>query len=210
MSELAERLSARAALAGVVVPAALAPQLTAYYELLAHWNETINLTSLDDPNEAIDRLLLEPLAASCFLPSGSSLIDLGSGGGSPAIPLALASGSTRLVMVESRERKAAFLREAIRELGLSRTASVEMCRFEELSHRDGFNGAFGVVSVRAVRLDATSFQAIGRFLAPNGMAALLRSAAGELSVQLPQELAPARSESLLGHSTARLTLLRRL
>jgi len=123
--------------------ASLTEQLLTYYRVLSHWNRKMNLTSLAEPAEAVDRMLLEPVAAAPHLPHGIDLIDLGSGGGSPAIPLALALSARRLVMVESRLRKAAFLREVLRELGLSGT--VEAARFEEVATRSAFGGAFGVV-----------------------------------------------------------------
>jgi len=64
-----------------------------YYELLERWNRTINLTSLRNRDAAMDRLLIEPIAASTFLPNRPRLMDIGSGGGSPAIPLAIATGA---------------------------------------------------------------------------------------------------------------------
>ena len=88
------------------------PKLVTYLELLWKWNRKINLTAILEPEMAIDRLLLEPLAAAAHLPAGGMLADLGSGGGSPAIPLALALSPSKLLMVESRSRKASFLREA--------------------------------------------------------------------------------------------------
>jgi hypothetical protein len=69
---LAEVLAERAGLSGLSVPPALAERLIAYYSLLSHWNRKINLTSLSDPKEAVDRLLLEPVAAAASLPSGLS------------------------------------------------------------------------------------------------------------------------------------------
>src|SRR3954451_7573204 len=106
LRDVADVLADRAAHAGLVIPDTLATQLAVYYQVLAHWNRKINLTSLSDSDEAVDRLLLEPVAAAAQLPQAVELIDLGSGGGSPAIPLALAIGAPHLVMVESRVRKA--------------------------------------------------------------------------------------------------------
>jgi 16S rRNA (guanine527-N7)-methyltransferase len=145
----------------------------AFYELLQRWNRTINLTSLSDPDEAIDRLLLEPVAASAALPSAARLIDLGSGGGSPAIPLSLAGSASMLVMVESRSRKAAFLREAVRELGL--TAVVENARFEDVALRVEYRERMDLVSIRAVRLDSAVFAAAAAFLPPGGQVALFET-----------------------------------
>lgn len=210
MPDMAERLVQRAALSGLTVAGPLVVKFTAYLHLLERWNEKINLTSLVDPDEAVDRLILEPLAAAARVPSGGRLIDLGSGGGSPAIPLALASGAAKLVMVESRERKAAFLREAIRHLGLSPMASVEARRFEELAEHEDFVGAFDMVSIRAVRTDLRILATTARFLAPSGLVALFRGPSGApLPEGLPSTLAHVATVPLLKQSNARLTLLRR-
>lgn len=173
LDDIAHVLASRAAHAGLQIPEPLASRLIVYFQILSHWNRKINLTSLSDPDEAVDRLLLEPVSAAAHLPVGGELIDLGSGGGSPAIPLALASGSRRLVMVESRTRKAAFLREAMRELGL--TGSVETVRFGELASAAPHRGRFDLLSVRAVRLDEAAFSTMADLLRPGGLAALFRT-----------------------------------
>ena len=172
-ASLAERLEARAVAAGVDLPSALRDRLLAYYELLSKWNRTINLTSLSDPDAAIDRLLLEPLLAAGVLPQPAAMMDLGSGGGSPAIPLALALDSPHLVMVESRGRKAAFLREAAREVGLH--ATVEAARFEDLVGRPDYRSAMDLVSMRAVRMDAATLDIAREFAKPGGSLALFTS-----------------------------------
>jgi len=172
-ASLAARLEARAGAAGVDLESALRDRLLAYYELLSKWNQTINLTSLSDPDAAIDRLLLEPLLAARVLPQPAAMMDLGSGGGSPAIPLALALDSPRLVMVESRGRKAAFLREAARLAGLH--ATVEAARFEDLADRPDYRGAMDLVSMRAVRMDAATLDIASAFAKPGGSLALFTS-----------------------------------
>lgn len=171
--ELSALLSERARLAGVAIAAPLQEKLLAYYELLAHWNRKINLTSLSSPAEAVDRLLLEPVAAALELPRSVRLLDLGSGGGSPAIPLALALGAPSLVMVESRNKKAAFLREAARVVELN--AVVEAVRFEALESRASYRGVIDLVSIRAVKMDAPTLDLAGRFLKPGGTMALFVS-----------------------------------
>ena len=83
----------------------------------------------------MDRLVVEPLVAVQWMPRGAkSVVDIGSGGGSPAVPLKLAVPELGLRMVESRTRKAAFLREVVRHLAL-KDVVVETCRYEELSRR---------------------------------------------------------------------------
>ena len=160
----------RAARAGLTLPDSLRASVLDYFDLLLRWNATINLTSLSDPDEAMDRLLIEPLAAAALLPANSRLMDLGSGGGSPAIPLALALRSPALVMVESKGRKAAFLREASRAVGLD--ATVETERFEVLAASGRYEAGFDIVSIRAIRMDQGPLAAAARFLAQNGCLAL--------------------------------------
>ena len=209
MRDITGRVLQRAALAGLAIPESVLSRLTRYYDLLRRWNAKINLTSLSEPDEAIDRLLLEPLAASQHIPSGVRLIDLGSGGGSPAIPLALGCAASRLVMVESRGRKAAFLQEAVRHLELS-DASVESRRFEDLSGNSQFRGAFDVVSIRAVRIERRTLETAAGFLAAGGLVALFRGLSGPIPQgDIPPELTVDGTVSLPTQSMARLTLLRR-
>ena len=167
---LVQRLADRAELAGLSVAPVLAESLITYFEILSRWNAKINLTALTDPDEAIDRLLLEPVAAAAFIPRQIRLMDLGSGGGSPAIPLALAVGATHLVMIESRGRKATFLREAARAVALPST--VEAARFEDVARSGTYASSVDTVSMRAVRLDASSLGAASTFLKSDGRLAL--------------------------------------
>lgn len=194
-ADLSSVLSERARLAGVVIPPRLHDTLLAYYHLLARWNRKINLTSLSDPAEAVDRLLLEPVAAAAWLPRHVRLLDLGSGGGSPAIPLAIALGAPSLVMVESRHRKAAFLREAARVVEIE--ALVEAVRFEELDSRASYRGLMDLVSIRAVRMDAATLDLAGRFLKPGGTIALFASAA---PAEVPESLQLDGVSALVGTS----------
>jgi 16S rRNA (guanine527-N7)-methyltransferase len=145
-------------------------RLSAYYDLLQRWNEKINLTSLPDSDEALDRLVMEPLAAATRLPAGARLIDIGSGGGSPAIPLAVALGSPSVTMIESRGRKVAFLREALRTLSLD--GQVESDRAEQLHGSDKLRGSADVVSLRAVRMTPELAAGIAGFLSDSGVLAL--------------------------------------
>ena len=152
--DVRSRLVRRAAKNNLFISDPLAESLSAYYELLARWNRKINLTSIENLDEAIDRLLLEPLAASrSFPPSATLLMDVGSGGGSPAIPFKLVIPRLKLTMVEAKARKSAFLREAIRHLELTDTV-VENARYEELLARPELHEALHVVSLRAVRIEA--------------------------------------------------------
>ena len=152
--------------------------LEAYFRLLAQWNAKINLTALplDPPtDETVDRLLVEPLAAAKQIPthSPSLWIDLGSGGGSPAIPLKIARPALRLTMIESKERKSVFLCEAVRILGLI-DVTVINGRFEVAADRPGINATADFVTVRAVKADSQLFETAGKLLKEGGRLLMFR------------------------------------
>jgi 16S rRNA (guanine527-N7)-methyltransferase len=175
--EFRDRLARRTRRAKAPITLAMLEPLEAYYRLLAQWNAKINLTALplDAPtDETFDRLLVEPLAASRQVPDSPSVwFDIGSGGGSPAIPLKLARPALRLTMVESKSRKGAFLREAIRTLELANTTVAEE-RFEELAGRSECKGSAQLVTVRAVRADAAFFETVAELLGDGGRLLLFR------------------------------------
>lgn len=179
--EFRDRLVRRARRVDVTLTPELVTSLETYVRLLIRWNEKINLTALpvarlDD--EAVDRLLVEPLAAARYAPSGAgTLFDVGSGSGSPAIPLALALPSLRLRMVESKTRKAVFLTEVCRELGL-REAVVETARFEQLLARPELHEWADVLSVRAVRVENRVLLTLQAFVRTGGQIFWFRSTAG--------------------------------
>ena len=169
--EFAQRLSRRLGLASLEISDFQLRQLERYYELLRKWNRRVNLTSLDLHGyapETLDRLFVEPLVASSLLGDSEgtlALVDLGSGGGSPGIPMGIARPAMRVTLVESRERKSAFLREACREVSLPH-AEVLTGRAEEIPPE--YFGAADVVSVRALRLDHKMLAVVRRLLKEHG------------------------------------------
>jgi 16S rRNA (guanine527-N7)-methyltransferase len=180
--EFREKLAKRARRAHVDLSPDLVESLERYFQLLAKWNAKINLTSftLDTSghDEAIDRLLIEPVIAARHIPPAAvEAIDIGSGGGSPAIPLALACPQLHLRMVESKTRKAVFLREALRELNMTRD-EVETTRFEELLTRPELHEGLDLVTIRAVRLEPRTLVGLQAFLKPGGRLFLFRGPGG--------------------------------
>jgi 16S rRNA (guanine527-N7)-methyltransferase len=176
--DFSTRLIRRAGRIGLPLTDDLVEKLASFHALLSRWNQKINLTSLQDPDEAIDRLILEPLLASRHVQAtASSFMDIGSGGGSPAIPIKLALPHLRLTMVEVKVRKSAFLREASRQLELDATA-VETARVEELLARPQLHEAFDVITMRAVRIEARMLNTIQAFIRPGGQVLLFRGPHG--------------------------------
>jgi 16S rRNA (guanine527-N7)-methyltransferase len=187
--EFTERMTRRARKADVHLSGLLLEQLEAYFRLLGAWNAKINLTALDlvrEPDKAVDRLLIEPLVAVRHLSAHAvAAIDIGSGGGSPAIPMKLARPDVAFTLVEAKTRKCAFLREAGRQLGVA--LQVETARYEVLLTRPEFHEAFDVCTLRAVRVDPKVLVGLQAFLRPAGQFLLFRGPSGG---EVPSTLTP--------------------
>lgn len=146
------------------LPAEQLDALEAHYHLLLRWNRVLNLTSIHDVREAVERHYWESLFLAERLPPGALRIaDLGSGAGFPGFPIAVYRADCAVTLVESHQRKAVFLREASRKVSNVRVAAQ---RAEEV--RETFDCAVS----RAVSY-ADLVPALGR-LAPH--AALLTGA----------------------------------
>lgn len=142
--------------------AALAQPLLAYLSLLVRWNRTYNLTAIRDPRDMVTRHLLDSLAMAPHVESGT-LADLGTGPGLPGIPLAIAHPRLQVTLVESNGKKARFLREAVRQLGLG-NARVAESRAEALDEP----GAFDNLTARAMDTLAGIIEVGGHLLRPGG------------------------------------------
>jgi 16S rRNA (guanine527-N7)-methyltransferase len=212
LREFRERLARRARKADVALTPAVAGGLERYFQLLTKWNEKINLTAFrlqcGGSDESIDRLLIEPLIAASYIPGSARLgVDIGSGGGSPAIPLKLMAPQLQLRLVESKTRKAVFLREAVRELGL-RNIEVEASRFEELLARPELHEGIDLVTIRAVRVEPRTLVSLQAFLRPGGQMFLFRGAGGaELVSAITPPLSLAATYPLVESLRSRLVVL---
>ncbi|OJV44658.1 MAG: 16S rRNA (guanine(527)-N(7))-methyltransferase RsmG [Acidobacteriales bacterium 59-55] len=103
----------------LAVPPALFGQLSLYLDLLLKWNARTNLTAIREPEEIVCRHFGESLFAAQRLGPCETLLDLGSGAGFPGLPIALLRPEIQVTLAESQGKKAVFLREAARTLGLS-------------------------------------------------------------------------------------------
>src|SRR5712664_402167 len=107
-------------------------QIQQYINILLTWNEKVNLTAIRDPLEILYRHFCESMYASVAVPvENGRLADVGSGGGFPGLPLKIIRPNLRVFLVESNLKKATFLAEVVRELGLT-DAQVLVRRYEEL------------------------------------------------------------------------------
>ena len=116
-----EQLAQWLAQMGIDLPAAAQAKLLAYAALLYKWNKTFSLTALREEEKAVSHHLLDSLAILPFVPAGN-LLDVGSGGGMPGIPLAIARSELQVTLLDSNSKKTAFLRQAAIELALPNLA----------------------------------------------------------------------------------------
>ena len=210
--ELVARIAERSDSAGLALPADLAAALAGYLGLLTKWNRRINLTAheLEPPSDAaIDHLILEPLIAARHVPDAARLaLDVGSGGGSPGVPLALALPRLQLTLVESRTRKASFLREVARQLSLG-SVTVENARLEEVAALAGFQQTVDLVTLRAVQPDEPLVRGLERTLSSRGLVFWFTTESAELSEALRTgALRLEAAHELVPGSRARLLVMR--
>ena len=170
MTDLAPTLGPRleAGLVALGLPASSAGPLLDYLALLNRWNRTYNLTAVREPAEMVGKHLLDSLAMHPFVDplvaTGGALADLGTGPGLPGIPLALVKPGLRVTLVESNGKKARFLREAVRQLGL-RDVRVAESRIEALDEP----GAYAAITARALATLPLILELGGHLLQDNGV-----------------------------------------
>ena len=134
-----------------------------YYDLLYEWSGKINLVSSRDRELLIENHILDSLSPVELLQKPLNIVDIGSGGGFPAIPLSIVCPHLNIVMVESREKKVLFLKEAIKSLE-STNLDVYLGRIEDYQPEKLFDYA----TVRAVTLTPKIKKAIFNILKPLG------------------------------------------
>lgn len=180
MTEEAEPLaSAGTRLNALLVAADLSPldagttaRFEAYLALLQRWNAKINLTAIRDEEGILARHFVESIACARALPADlASLLDYGSGAGFPGLPIALCRPTIAVTLAERQGKKAAFLHEAVRTLGIG--AKVYSGDASALTDR------FNCVTLRAVERMSEAVAGAARLLRPAGRLAVLTSG-GEL------------------------------
>ncbi|WP_028534609.1 16S rRNA (guanine(527)-N(7))-methyltransferase RsmG [Paludibacterium yongneupense] len=156
---------------GLDLSAAQVALLDGYLALLAKWNQTYNLTAVRDEERMVSYHLLDSLSLVPRLDGGERLLDVGSGGGMPGIPAAIARPDLQVAVLDSNHKKTTFLRQAVIELGLSNvevvTSRVELYRpdfrFDRITSR-----AFSELS-EFVKLTRHLLAEGGQFLAMKGV-----------------------------------------
>jgi 16S rRNA (guanine527-N7)-methyltransferase len=146
--------------------AGVAGKFEEYLALLVRWNARVNLTAIRDREGILSRHFVESIVCARALPAGiATLLDFGSGAGFPGIPIALCRPEIAVTLAESQGKKAAFLREAVRTLGISSTA--HSGRAETLARK------FDCVTLRAVDRMEAAVQAARRLVRSDGWLAMM-------------------------------------
>ncbi len=151
---------------GLELPDRATAQFAAYLALLAKWNRTYNLTAIREPERMVTHHLLDALAVLPHLGPAEAprrVLDVGTGGGIPGLPLALARPAWQVVLLDANHKKGAFLTQAAIELEL-RNVEVVVSRVEDYVPAEPFD----VVISRAFSDLATFARAGARHLAPGG------------------------------------------
>lgn len=160
-----------AGLAALGLDTALAGPLARYLALMLRWNAAYNLTAIRDPREMVTKHLLDSLAMAPAVAGLPTLADLGTGPGLPGIPLAIATPGLRVTLVESNGKKARFMREALRQLGLG-NAEVAESRIEALDRP----GQFAAITARALATLPQILALGGHLIADDGVLLAMKGA----------------------------------
>lgn len=113
-------------------------QLIQLVQLLNKWNKAYNLTSVRDPQEMLVKHILDSIVVSSYL-QGDRFIDVGTGPGLPGLPLAIINPTKQFVLLDSLGKRISFIRNAVRELGLTNVEPV-LSRVEEYQPEQKFDG----------------------------------------------------------------------
>jgi 16S rRNA (guanine527-N7)-methyltransferase len=162
------------------LPLSVNERLLDYLRLLAKWNRVYNLTAIREETEWVSHHLLDSLAVVPHLPPGR-IVDVGSGAGLPGIPIAFACPDRQVTLLDSNQKKGAFLTQASTELAL---ANVDILIGRAESYRPAT--AYDVVISRAFSSMGDFIRLAGHLLEPGGVMAAMKGALLDAEIaQLP-------------------------
>ncbi|MCF8054098.1 MAG: 16S rRNA (guanine(527)-N(7))-methyltransferase RsmG [Deltaproteobacteria bacterium] len=169
----------------------------AYFDLVHFWNKKINLFASTSPEDFVIKHLLDSLAPAIFAPlHGSKIIDIGSGAGLPAIPLAIVTSPQSVTMVEATRKKASFLRQAVNELKLDNVEIIN--RYLDVEDvRINAAVKYDIMTSRAM-IDLHGLLKIARYhLRNGGVLVAMKGLNVATELEVAQDLAPSYSMAFL-------------
>jgi 16S rRNA (guanine527-N7)-methyltransferase len=152
-------------------------QLVRFRDELLRWNRRFNLTAITDPVEALEKHLVDSLTLLPLMEKGDFLLDIGSGGGFPSIPLKIARPDWKVWSVDSSGKKIIFQKHIVNSLGLSGYTPLH-ARAEQLSKSDGLP-SFDLITCRAFASLAKILDLAAPLLAEKGSVVIMKGPEGE-------------------------------
>ncbi len=184
---------------GIPIDPSQASKMARHATELLLWNRKTNLTAITNPLEMIERHYLDSLAALTRLKSDGKLLDMGSGGGFPGIPLKIALSHLEIVLVDASRKKVNFLRHTLRSLNL-KSASAIQARLELLAKEPRHQKRYDTVICRAFSELDTILLLGHPFLAAQGRIICLKGPKGHAELINWRETINAKSCSLANFS----------
>lgn len=144
-------------------------QMLQYMELTLDWNKKVNLTSITNPADFIARHFFDSLALvdSYELEDARDIVDVGTGGGFPGIPLAICFPAKRFVLLDSLAKRLRIVSDMVQEIGLNNVTTVHG-RAEDLAHQKAYREKFDLCVARAVAPLSVLAEYCLPFVAPEG------------------------------------------
>jgi 16S rRNA (guanine527-N7)-methyltransferase len=150
-------------------------KFAAHARELILWNKTFNLTAITEPGEVALKHFLDSLPAVHYIPPDAALLDIGSGGGFPGLPLKILVPSLSVTLIDASRKKVSFLKHVIRTLKLNNAAALHI-RAEDLPAEGKYANRFDVVISRAFSSLDHFFKLALPLLAENGTMMALKGA----------------------------------
>jgi 16S rRNA (guanine527-N7)-methyltransferase len=188
-----EKIAEGAAGMGLRLGAEQLKLLGRHVDLLLKWNKSINLTAITDPDEVVEKHVLDSLAVVGVLPSGS-LLDAGSGAGFPGIPVAIARPELDVTLVDSVQKKVSFLKNVLAELRLPKVRAVA-ARLEGNPSREGLSRVHAAVA-RAYAPPQEWLTLAEQYVLPSGVAICMLGP----SDQIPDRVGDLKLKQELGYT----------
>lgn len=186
---------------GLAVPGESIEPLLQFMDELLRWNRKVNLTAITDPEQALEKHLVDSLTLLPLVERGERLLDVGSGGGFPGIPIKITCPALEVVTVDAVAKKINFQRHAARILKLEGFRALH-ARIEDLPRVHGMAAYFDVVVSRAFA-SLTDFADLALpCLAPEGRLVAMKGAEGEAELR--------RAESALSDLGLKTVAVRQL
>lgn len=164
-----------------------------YYAMLADWNTRVNLTAITDPEGVAKKHFLDSLAAASYLKPNAKIVDVGTGAGFPGVPLLILRPDLSVTLMDSLQKRLAFLEELLKQLKLS--AALVHARAEDAGQNPQYRETFDAALTRAV----SGLPALCELTLPlvkvGGISVAYKGSAAE-------ELALAKNALLVLHATA--------